>query len=155
MDDGKVNEGVKSSILQNSQGVCVGTAMENVNLIGRRHEQTRTKSGTSWFNLYCCVTLVFIPLAPLFYPSLRVSPFPGSHSSTLQFLYLSYTSLDNNSIQRNPHPRLPRRRPRLPQRRPLSRPARHRPRHDKSHVQQPHLRAESVFLPPTIVELYG
>ncbi|OBT61942.1 hypothetical protein VE03_08234 [Pseudogymnoascus sp. 23342-1-I1] len=52
VDHRRADEGVKSRILQHSRGICVSTAMETVNLIGRRHEQTRRMSGTSWFNLY-------------------------------------------------------------------------------------------------------
>lgn len=69
VDHRRADEGVKSSILQHSRGICVSTAMETVNLIGRRHEQTRRKSGTSWFNLYYCTSLyrfrlrVSIPLS--------------------------------------------------------------------------------------------
>lgn len=47
-------EGVKTSILQYSRNICVKTAIETINLISRRHEQTQKKSGTSWFNLYYC-----------------------------------------------------------------------------------------------------
>jgi hypothetical protein len=56
--DRRAGEGVKSGVLMQSRGICVRTAGETVGLIGRRHEQTRRKSGTSWFNLYYCVSLV-------------------------------------------------------------------------------------------------
>jgi len=59
---GRGNEGVKCSILMHSRWICVGTAMETVGLIGRRHEQTRRKSGTSWFNLYYCKSFISLCL---------------------------------------------------------------------------------------------
>ncbi len=76
VSDRRAHEGLKSSVLQHSRHICVSTAMETVNLIGRRHEQTRRKSGTSWFNLYYCK-----PLVP---PSFSHSRFfPGIHPTPL------------------------------------------------------------------------
>ncbi len=83
----QANEGVRSSILMHSRKICVSTAMETVGLIGRRHEQTRRKSGTSWFNLYYCIVprllLVLSPNpAPTPFPAIIHSP---SHSLSPKF----------------------------------------------------------------------
>jgi Fungal specific transcription factor domain len=82
VNDRRANEGVKSSILQHSRGICVSTAMETINLIGRRHEQTRRKSGTSWFNLYYCASILPLPLSLHFrlFPS---APYPQAYQPKL------------------------------------------------------------------------
>jgi hypothetical protein len=74
---GRGNEGVKNSILMHSRWICVGTAMETVGLIGRRHEQTRRKSGTSWFNLYYCKSFILLSMSP--FP--LSTAFSGIHST--------------------------------------------------------------------------
>ena len=43
-----------SHILQQSQAACVAAAMDTVDIVALRHEQTRHTMGLDWFNIYYC-----------------------------------------------------------------------------------------------------
>lgn len=44
--------GLRISMLRRSREICVRTAEETIQLVGQRHEKTKSVTGPSWFNLY-------------------------------------------------------------------------------------------------------
>jgi hypothetical protein len=86
----QANEGVQSGIFMHSRELCVSTAMKTVELIGRRHEQTKRKSGTSWFNLYYCTLPRFHLPSPLRPP--KTSKYLTMQQYSMQSSSSSHTS---------------------------------------------------------------
>jgi hypothetical protein len=55
-DNGKkrLNDNIKSGMLQHSRKICVKAAIDTIDIVSLRHDSSRKASGPSWFNLYYC-----------------------------------------------------------------------------------------------------
>jgi hypothetical protein len=77
------NQGsLASQTLQLSQQTCVNTAMESVDIVALRYEQTKQSLGLNWFNIYYCRPCPLFRFLYLFY-----------------FYFSNYLLTRNNSIQ--------------------------------------------------------
>ncbi|KAI9750735.1 MAG: hypothetical protein M4579_006336 [Chaenotheca gracillima] len=68
----RVHESVKSSILQYSRNICVNAAMETINVVGLRHEQSQKAAAPSWFNLYYLFNAILILVSEVIDVSYKV-----------------------------------------------------------------------------------
>lgn len=48
----EVEDSIVSHALQYSRNICVSAAMETVDIVSLRHEQTKKTMGLNWFNIY-------------------------------------------------------------------------------------------------------
>lgn len=51
---GSVEESTVNHILSSSQRTCVNSAMDSIDIVALRHEQTKETMGLDWFNVYYC-----------------------------------------------------------------------------------------------------
>ena len=49
-------ESLKNTMFRHSKNICLQTAMETIHLVGLRYEKTADVAGSSWFNLYYCIS---------------------------------------------------------------------------------------------------
>jgi hypothetical protein len=56
----EVDDAVIAKALQHSRAICISAAMETVDIVALRHEETKKTLGLNWFNIYYCV----LTLAP-------------------------------------------------------------------------------------------
>jgi hypothetical protein len=50
----QMEDSMVSNALQYSRNICVNAAMETIDLVALRHEQTKKTMGLNWFNIYYC-----------------------------------------------------------------------------------------------------
>jgi salicylate hydroxylase len=55
-------DGLRANMMQNSRHICVRSAEDTIQLVGRRHDTTKAVTGPSWFNLYYCKLFYFCHL---------------------------------------------------------------------------------------------
>jgi hypothetical protein len=53
-ESGPIEESMVNHILHSSQRICVNAAMDSIDLVALRHEQTKETMGLDWFNVYYC-----------------------------------------------------------------------------------------------------
>jgi hypothetical protein len=51
---GLIEESTVNHTLRSSQNICVNAAMDSINIVALRHEQTKETMGLDWFNVYYC-----------------------------------------------------------------------------------------------------
>ncbi|KAJ5818037.1 hypothetical protein N7474_003628 [Penicillium riverlandense] len=56
----QIEDSMVSHILQHSQATCVAAAMDTVDIVALRHEQTRHTMGLDWFNIYYLFNAVLV-----------------------------------------------------------------------------------------------
>lgn len=53
-EPGPIQESTVEHILRSSQNICVNAAMDSIDIVALRHEQTKGTMGLDWFNVYYC-----------------------------------------------------------------------------------------------------
>lgn len=55
-----VEDSVTSHALQYSRTICINAAMESIDIVSLRYEQTKRTLGLNWFNIYYCKSILFM-----------------------------------------------------------------------------------------------
>lgn len=64
-ETGPIEESTVYHILRSSQRICVNAAMDSIDIVALRHDQTKEVMGLDWFNVYYCMlsrptTIIFV-----------------------------------------------------------------------------------------------
>lgn len=118
--------------LQQSRTICINAAIETVDIVALRHEETKKTLGLNWFNIYYCRFLKLLPR--LANPMSRL--------------------LIASSVQRRHCPCLSPRRSPACQRRDRAGQGRAGAPHDPDHVPEPCIRSAGTLVPATRSRLH-
>lgn len=125
-------DSLDSQVLQLSQKICLDAAMESVDIVALRYEQTKKTMGLNWFNIYYC-------------------EWASSSSRCTSRAFLTSLSVQCRScprVSRHPHGSVFSRKSCIGQdRKGLG--------HDQRHVEQPFLCHTSLCVPPRFAPVYA
>ncbi|EEA27292.1 hypothetical protein TMatcc_004420 [Talaromyces marneffei ATCC 18224] len=66
-----LSDGLRANMMQNSRHICVRSAEDTIQLVGRRHDTTKAVTGPSWFNLYYLFNAILIIASHVVDPEFR------------------------------------------------------------------------------------
>ncbi|KUL82307.1 hypothetical protein ZTR_09721 [Talaromyces verruculosus] len=66
-----LSDGLRANMMQNSRHICVRSAEDTIQLVGCRHDTTKTVTGPSWLNLYYLFNAILIIASHVVDPDFR------------------------------------------------------------------------------------